>query len=547
MYSFQKKGLWQKQIPTALGLLLLVGSLATGIIFFGQGTGVFAPRATPQTTPKEYQVSNVTDSSFTVSFYTDEETVAFVKYGDQADKITSQASDERDQLAGSVGKYRLHQISVRGLQPNTSYYYVLGTGSKAEFDNDGQPFTVKTALKPTGPAPAARTIYGSISQAGGTPAEGAIIFLRSPKIGQMSSLVKSSGSWAVALSKAMTADGQGYAQLEEIDELEVFVQGTNLKDTAQTKLVIKDAQPFPEISLNGTDQTVAVSQKSVAASGSASLDQITPSPVVTSSGSAQLITNGANSLSTEPAVASDGADIRGKLQELLAESDAADSTASAVLMVGETTSSGVETEEAMIVTEKPIVKGKVKPNVQVKIEIHSDNQIETTVAADAQGEFELDLAALKQSLEPGEHTITYSYLDPDTNQEVTKTETFYVEDTSNQLADASLTGSSLALAGTATPTPTKKLTVTPSPTSSIPYGSGNPYSLTVTPTKSASLSATPVATSSASRSAQVATNSAMYKSGSVGMTLALVVGGLFLIFAGSWSWWLAAELKEEEG
>jgi hypothetical protein len=41
----------------------------------------------------------------------------------------------------------------------------------------------------------------------------------------------------------------------------------------------------------------------------------------------------------------------------------------------------------------------------------------------------------------------------------------------------------------------------------------------------------------------VATNSGTYTAGSVETTIALVLGGIFFIFAGSWSWWLAHETR----
>ena len=140
-----RKKLFQRQIPTVLGMIILVIALGAGVLFMGDGLGVFAPRATPQTTPKNSKVTNVTDTGFTVSFLTDETTAGFIKYGTEEGSLKSQASDDRDQLSGSVGEYSLHHITVRGLQAATKYYYVMGTGSNAEFDKEGQPFEISTA------------------------------------------------------------------------------------------------------------------------------------------------------------------------------------------------------------------------------------------------------------------------------------------------------------------------------------------------------------------------------------------------------------------
>jgi len=79
--------LLKKKIPTLIGLGVLVLGLIIGTIFFSQGTGVFAPRATPQTTPSNVQISNVSDKGFTVSFFTAEKTPGFVKYGEKPNQL----------------------------------------------------------------------------------------------------------------------------------------------------------------------------------------------------------------------------------------------------------------------------------------------------------------------------------------------------------------------------------------------------------------------------------------------------------------------------
>ncbi|MBD3250470.1 MAG: hypothetical protein GF381_02800 [Candidatus Pacebacteria bacterium] len=528
----KKKSLGQKQIPTLLGLLILIGALASGVIFFGRGTGVFAPRATPQTTPKQIRTTNLTDDSLTITFYTDEATPAFVKYGTEPDKLNSQASDDRDQLSGSVEEYKLHHITLRNLNPATTYYYVLGTGSRSEFSNDGQPFSITTGAKIDSPPPNAKTVYGSVSTQAGNPAEGSIVYLSAPEVGDMSSLVKGSGSWAVPLAKARTTDGNSYAQLSEEDQFDIFVQGPTINSTTKYSTTVAEAQPVEELVL-GSNKPVQTFAKDDQASDSADLadqgQEISLVDQVEDQGEAE---------DQEQVVSSESASMKNELEELLKESAALNSTGSTTLNLAETTTT------AKITTSKPIIKGQAKPNVEVKIEVHSDNQIESTVTADENGDFELDLAALSEGLEPGEHTVTYSYTDPETGQEVVRTETFIVE-SSDTLALAETGGGDnyQALTPTSTPTPTKTptSTPTPTPTTAVPYGSGNPYSISPTASASPMASASPTLASS-TRSAVVSTNSALTKAGTTETTLALMIGGLFFVLTGAWSWWLAGEI-----
>lgn len=536
-----------KRMPTFVGLLILVGALISGVVFLGDGPGVFAPRATSETEPSKYRVTNVTATSLTISFYTVEKTSGFIKYGTDPKKLNSQASDDRDQLSGNVGKYQLHHITVRGLQPNTTYYYVLGTGSRAEFDNDGEPFNTKTGSKLTQSPPEARTVYGSVSTAGGTPAEGSIVYLTADGVGEMSSMVKSSGSWAIPLSKARSKDGARYAKIGAQDQINLLIQGKLLPNTISYQTTVSAAQPVEELSFGETYEKTAASESAQVASDSA--DQKDQPRDASSSANSDSPDNEKNKEETATDSAEGAelaksdeedeevASISGRLQELLAEAEAIaqDSTASAVLTLA---SDAVATEstEPTVTNDSPKIVGTAKPNVEVKVSIHSDNNVQSTVMADATGQFTLDLEALKQTLEPGEHTVTYSYIDPDTGEEVEKTEVFWVEDPNAvQLAQADGDDSS----GDST-SPTEA----PAPTDSeIPYGSGDPYPMTsVIPTATTSTS-TPSPTLS-SRKEVVATDSTLDKAGSIGNTLALVLSGLFFIFSGVWSWWLASELED---
>src|SRR5260221_428779 len=111
-----KNSLSRKQIPTLLGICILVVSLVAGVVvFYVAGTG-FLPRATAQSTPKNPVISNVKDTSFTVSFLTDESTPGFLKYGTDQSNLKLQVGDDRDQLSGSVGQFTTHFITVHQLK-----------------------------------------------------------------------------------------------------------------------------------------------------------------------------------------------------------------------------------------------------------------------------------------------------------------------------------------------------------------------------------------------------------------------------------------------
>ncbi len=505
------KSIWQKRLPTFIGIGILVIALMAGVYVttIGGGPGVFAPRATAETTPQKIKVTNITDSSFTISFVTSDKTAGFVKYGEEENSTKSQASDDRDQLSGSVGEFNVHHITVRGLQANTTYYYLLGTGSRNTFDNNGQAFKV-TTTKRSGAPSAAKTAYGNVLNESGGPAEGSVVYVTIEGVGEMSSLVKNSGSWAIPLSNARTSDGSGYATLTDDQTMLINVQGPAVNSTSSLTTTIAQSQPVPTITLGQNNVSIVPDNTMTSDTNTTSLEATAmEDTTMTASDSTETMMT--------DSTASDSAGTSGELTSLLA-----DTPASTTNMIVDTDL----TTEQKVATSQPTIKGKAAPNVTVNIEVHSDTTITQEITADENGEFVLDISKLSQNLEPGEHTVTYTYTDPNTGKEVTKTTTFTVEDPSANTQLASTTTTS----------------------TSGPYGTGNPYPMEGT--ASASPSPTPKATASSSstiatRSSQPATSSSLPVSGSVSTTLVLLVGGLFFIIAGGWSFWIANELKEE--
>lgn len=530
--QLDKKALMRKRIPTLAGLGILVVGLIVGVIFLGTGPGVFAPRATPETTPSKIRLTNVTDAGFTVSFYTASLTPGFIKYGTETNSIKSQTGDDRDQLSGTVGNYKLHHITLRGLKPSTTYYYVLGTGSGASFDNNGAPFTVQTAARGGAPS-AAKTAYGNVLDETGNPSNGSIVYASLPGVGEMSSLVKSSGSWAIPLANARKADGSGYATIEDTDNMTLFVQGTTPSQTSELSVTVANSQPVADITLGQN--------------GSAAAETGSTAEDVSHSDNTNLLTDREEFIQNElPAEEGDNLEIfSGEEQELLVEEDLEGGTGLDIedqqneslgglenTLVESSDSAQIESvqentrvvfeDEATHVstTQTPVISGVVKPNVTLMIQVNSDTQIEQELVADENGYFELDIEALKANLEPGEHTATYTYTDPETGEEVTKTITFTVEPEAGGIGG---------------------------PQETTPYGSGNPFTIEATNSAQATQSAQASGSGDlATRSAITATDSPIPVSGSVGTTMALVFGGIFFIIAGGWSYYLATQIEVKE-
>lgn len=514
-----KRAFAQRQIPTLLGLGILVAALVGGIALIGTGGGVFAPRATPQTTPKNIKITNVKDTSFTVSFLTDEATAGFVKYGKSADTLATQASDDRDQLTGSVGQFTSHYITIRELDPDTQYYFTLGTSSTPRFDNNGNPFSIKTAKRGGSPT-AAKTAYGTVNTASGAPADGAIVYLSLEGVGELSALVKGSGSWAIPLSSARTTDLSSYANIQPTDQVALFVQGAQLNQTASAAIPVADTQPAPLLTLGSN----ASSNPGVQAEAVFQETPTQPAGAPATDSLAALATT-APSPSLAPTASPD-------------PSPAAESQPSPTTQRIDTVDLSIP-ERQTVETSQPTITGRIAPNTVVSIEINSETKITQQLETDANGNFVLPLSNSNHQLEPGEHTITLRYTDPNTGEAKTVVRTFFVSaGGQGGMGGAGPAESSSTLLAQANPSPT-------------PFGSGNPFTIP-SPSPSPQPSPSPVATATVAASPRVvlpATDSAIPQSGTTSVTLALILGGFFLIGLGIWTYrynWQQALIDSDE-
>lgn len=573
----------KKKIPTFIGLSILIVALIFGTIFIGKGSGVFAPRATPETTPKNIRITNVTDRNFTVSFLTDAESEGFVKYGEEIKKQDTRINDNRDQLSGTIGKYRLHYITIRGIEAGKKYYFLVGSGDNT-YDNNGSPFEITTAPK-TGTPPPARTITGSVVTPSGTPADGSVVYVVGSNMSEMSALVSTSGSWAIPLSDARDSNGT-YVEMKDEDQITVFAQGPTINQSVTTTVIIEKANPLDELMLSTNDMPKA-------------------SPPVEKSGDEKAKESSDNNIDKksqdagEDKTSSESAKVKDDLPiETTTKKDAdeekkkfpgmRDQSASTELGEALKTKVNDEPEENKVVnindddgqvvtTTNPVIEGKLKPNTKVKVIINSDTSIESNIITSDDGSFEIDLSQFEESLEPGEHTVTFEYLDE--NGEVKSvTKTFYVQPnpSSNQTQNTTLadstksssssggsSGSSGSSGGSGNSSnnsgSSNKKSSTPK--NNQPYSSSNPYpaesNKPSTPPSSSSkppsskkpkssVSPKPSSSPSTSSKGGVASESTLPKTGAVGSTFALIFGGLFFIVSGFWSFWSSKQLVNRE-
>lgn len=238
-----------KRLPTILGILILLAGITAGVFLVQEGRGRFL-QASPEITPKQIKIANITDQNFSVSWITDSATSGFIKYG-TGKELTFIAQDDRDEASGQTGSFTTHHVTLKGLKPATNYFFKISSAKKV-FANNGQEYQATTAASPQGPLPKNDVAYGTIVKSDGSPAEGVIVYLSLKNAIPQSTLSKASGSWYISLNSILANNLTSYVAYDlQASTEEIFVQGANL-GTATAIAVTENDSPIPTITLGQT-------------------------------------------------------------------------------------------------------------------------------------------------------------------------------------------------------------------------------------------------------------------------------------------------------
>jgi len=343
-------------IPTVLGILVSLIGMGVGLWYLREPIKNVV-LASPQDAPTQVYITNITDSSFVVSWLTDKATTGFIQYGEKTNSDLI-VSDDRDQERGTVDNYFTHLVTVRDLKPSTAYNFRIGSASKL-YDQQGQPYSVTTGLSLGSPPPADMT-YGQVLTPNGEPAEGAIVYLSLPGAVPQVALVKPSGTWVIPLSTARSSDLTSYAAYDpQTSSVQFQVQAGSLGSSTVTTTTDQDS-PVPTITLGQTYNYLVANPPA---------EEAAPEDTSNSRFS------------------SDFADPATEITPIL-------TILSPQIM-------------EQVNSTQPEIIGRGPADSEVTITINSPTTVTDTVQTDANGEFSY---SIPQDLPPGEHTITITTL-----------------------------------------------------------------------------------------------------------------------------------------
>lgn len=458
----------EKRIPTLLAILFLLVALASTLFLLKNGS-VFFLKAAADITPGKIKITNLTDSSFTVSWITAKETTGFLTFTETNSSDQQQvAFDDRDEN-GKTNSYITHYITLKNLKPKTKYFFRINSGQRY-FDNAGKPYEIITANQPAGNLPPNDVASGIIVNADGTPAKGVLVYLNMANMTPQSTITSSSGNWLIPLNAAFSINLNSFATYDKEAQVEEILAEAGSLGTATALVTTKNDNPVPKITLGQTFDFRKAGQAEETAGSIAGNNQAAPSPTPTQPVSGFTPPSPSPSSTISPANA-----------ELKIISP---------------------TENENVATEKPNIFGTGPANKNLQIVVESPETYTDTIKTDSSGNWNYTPPA---NLSPGEHTVKITYA----GKTISRTFTVLAA------GESELPAFTATPSGTATTLPTSKISPTPT------------VSVAKTPTPTVTPTPTPLA-----RTSMPSTQSGTPQSGNLTYSFLVSIMGLVLIISG---------------
>jgi len=228
----------KKTIPTIAGIFVLIIGVASGV-FLLQRQQIFRLGASSDTEPKDINVTNVTDTSFSVSWITDKQTVGSIEWGNSTN--LGQTAHEDSNIPSLV-----HTITLTHLDPNTKYYFqIISNG--VEYTQAGSPWQASTGAE-LAPPESSNIISGQIQTADGTAAANVLVYATVGSALPMSTTTSQNGEWVISLANARNQSASSYINLSPETMVELYIQGGSL-GAASAQTLLKNANPTQTIAL----------------------------------------------------------------------------------------------------------------------------------------------------------------------------------------------------------------------------------------------------------------------------------------------------------
>jgi len=221
----------KNKLPTLMGVALLLVGTFLGVLLINSRT-IFKLGASGDFEPSNIRTSNISGTSFTISWTTSKESVGFVSWGESNSLGKIEKETQSDQ------KFLNHSITLSGLLPSTVYYYKINSGGTL-FDNKGIPWQTTTKAESNEDKDLV-LVSGSVLTATGQAVKRALVYINVDGE-QFSTLTSDSGNFVFRLKNADP----------ETTLLEVSVQA-GPAGISSAQIYLKSARSIPPMILGNT-------------------------------------------------------------------------------------------------------------------------------------------------------------------------------------------------------------------------------------------------------------------------------------------------------
>jgi hypothetical protein len=350
-----KKYFQPKHLPIPIGVTVLVLGLVAGIFAINRVQN-FSTRASPEDNPLQVKITNIGQSSFTVSWITTEEISGSLTSGE--DKERGEINkDIRDKDRSSFVKSKVHFVTAENLKPQTKYYFKIVSNGKT-YDNSGKPYEITTASVAT---PEDNDIsQGRILDSSGSPLANALVYLSLANTVEQAAITDQNGHWMIPLATSRTINLQNISNYDRSAQIiEITAKtGTN---TATATLTTANDNPTSDITMGENHNFME--EKSISQ---------------TSTSETEINQSNFQAPTSVPF---------SQTENLTILSPSEDEKVNSVV---------------------PEFIGKGPKGEELTIEVESDQKITASTKIDNQGTWKW---SPNKSLTPGEHNVTVSYVD----------------------------------------------------------------------------------------------------------------------------------------
>jgi hypothetical protein len=249
----------QRPYPFLSIAAVLVVGLAVGVFFLQNlTTGTRASKKTVE----RHELANVSSHQVGIFWKSHEPDQGWIIYGSDEQNLNKIVLDERDTSNNRISR-GYHYILLKGLQPDTTYYYRIVSNNELISTPNGEPFRFKTT-RDYSSVSAPKPAYGKVVLPNGEPAGDTFVFLRYKNSYPLVTLTKSSGEWLIPLQFGVERTTNNIIDILEQDRatLELFNDESKTTVTA----VIRKLNPVPQTLILGKDYQFVEQEQVLSAS-----------------------------------------------------------------------------------------------------------------------------------------------------------------------------------------------------------------------------------------------------------------------------------------